>query len=278
MLKILVTGSSGYIGSHLCQRLRDRYQVYALDLKLPQTTGLADYYHVDIRNSFRLTTHFDCVIHLAALVNVADSQQQPVNYYQTNVVGTMNVLAGVTTRNIIFASTGAVAAADSVYAVSKQAAEHIVAAADCDYTIFRIANVLGTAGFAATNTQGLWHKLCHANGTFTINGSDYDTVDGTCVRDFVHVEDVCQAIARAVERPANGTECLGSGSGYSVRQVVEAFQQVNNISLRVRYGSRLAGDTAHSVAPTVSSYYKSTHTLAEMLNRTSKNHENTPVN
>lgn len=267
MLKILVTGSSGYIGSHLSKRLEDRYEVSALDLKLPQTSRLADWYQTDIRNSFDLTTHFDCVIHLAALVNVGDSQQHAADYYQTNVAGTQNVLAGVTSRNVIFASTGAVVAADSVYAKTKQAAEHVVAASNCDYTIFRISNVLGTAGFAATNTQGLWHRLCHADGTFTINGTDYDTADGTCVRDFVHVVDVCAAIEAAITRPANRVECLGSGTGYSVQQAVEAFQQVNNIKLAVRYGARLAGDTAVSVAPTTSSYFTATHTLAEMLKR-----------
>ena len=104
--KVLITGNSGYIGSHLTKMLKDEYEVYGLDKVEPQEAPHT-FYHCDINRQFNLEDEFDCVIHLAALVNVGESEQKPIPYYITNLNGTMNVLNKIKTKNFIFASTGA---------------------------------------------------------------------------------------------------------------------------------------------------------------------------
>ena len=121
MKKILITGNSGYIGSHLTKMLKDEYQVYGLDKVEPQES-LDTFYHCDINRPFSLEDEFDCVIHLAALVNVGESEQKPIQYYITNLNGTMNVLNKIKTKNFIFASTGAAVGCESAYGISKRAA------------------------------------------------------------------------------------------------------------------------------------------------------------
>ena len=107
MNKILITGSSGYIGQHLCQMLKDEYVVGLDRVFKPQ---LAEkFIQEDIDNMKCLDDHYDVVVHLAALVNVGDSVKWPMRYYQTNVGGTMNLLERVSFDHFIFASTGAAA-------------------------------------------------------------------------------------------------------------------------------------------------------------------------
>lgn len=86
MKKVLITGCSGYIGSHLCKMLHNSYEVYGLDINLPQVDTLTDYYDIDIRKMFDISEEFDCVIHLAALVNVGESEMKPIQYYITNLM------------------------------------------------------------------------------------------------------------------------------------------------------------------------------------------------
>jgi len=92
MKKILITGCSGYIGSHLIKMLSNDYEVHGLDINIPQADGLREFYQIDIRKLFELPTDFDAVIHLAALVNVSESERIPLSYYITNLNGTMNVI------------------------------------------------------------------------------------------------------------------------------------------------------------------------------------------
>jgi len=100
--KVLVTGCSGYIGSHLCKMLENDYDVYGVDINVPQLDTLIDYYNIDIRKLFDLPEEFDTVIHLAALVNVGESEVNPISYYITNLNGTMNVINKINTKNFIF--------------------------------------------------------------------------------------------------------------------------------------------------------------------------------
>ena len=135
MKKVLMTGNSGYIGSHLSKMLEDSYEVYGLDINLPQTDKLKDWYHIDVRSSFILDIEFDAVIHLAALVNVSESEQYPTTYYDTNLIGTMNALRCIKTHNFIFASTGAAAECKSAYAITKRAAENVIDEMASVYTL-----------------------------------------------------------------------------------------------------------------------------------------------
>ena len=275
MKKVLITGNSGYIGSHLSKMLADSYEVYGLDINVPQTDRLKDWYNIDIRKLFTIDQEFDAVIHLAALVNVGESEQQPISYYITNLNGTMNVINKIKTKNFIFASTGAAAGCESAYGISKRAAEDVVREYCTihnpkDYTIFRFYNVIGSDGFAPTNPDGLMYNLMKSKekGEFTIFGNDYDTRDGTCIRDYVHVNEICDALRSAIEKPSNQIECLGHGVGYTVAELVTKFREVNNIpniNLLTKIGPRRKGDLAVSVLDNVSPFMKTLYTLEQLL-------------
>ena len=272
MKKILITGNSGYIGSHLTKMLKDEYEVYGLDKVEPQESP-DTFYHCDINRPFSLEDEFDCVIHLAALVNVGESEQKPIQYYITNLNGTMNVLNKIKTKNFIFASTGAAQDCESAYGISKRAAEDVVREyctthRSIPYTIFRFYNVIGSEGFAPTNPDGLMYNLILAmqSKQFTIFGNDYDvSPDGTCVRDYVHVNEICDSLKQAIEKPSNGVECLGHGVGYTVKEIVNKFMEVNNIDIDVKYGPRRKGDIASSVLKNVSPYMRNLYSMDQLL-------------
>ena len=272
MKKVLITGCSGYIGSHLVKMLADKYEVHGLDINIPQADGLREFYQHDIRKLIDLSIEFDCVIHLAALVNVGESEQIPIQYYITNLNGTMNVINKIKTKNFIFASTGAAEGCASAYGISKRAAEDVVREyctqhRPTPYTIFRFYNVIGSDGFAPTNPDGLMHNLMQAKekGEFTIFGTDYNTFDGTCIRDYVHVNEICDALHTAIEWPNNKIECLGHGTGRSVRQIVDLYKKVNNVDFTVKEGPRRKGDLTISVLDNVSNYMKELYSLEEIL-------------
>ena len=157
MKKILVTGCSGYIGSHLCKMLMSslKYELHGLDINEPQQV-MNRFYRQDINRPFSIEEEFDTVIHLAALVRVGESEQKPISYYITNLNGTMNVVNKIKTKNFIFASTGAAQDCESAYGISKRAAEDVVREycthhRPTPYTIFRFYNVIGSDGFEPTN-------------------------------------------------------------------------------------------------------------------------------
>ena len=272
MKKILITGSSGYIGSHLCDMLSGEYEIHGLDINEPQVE-IDKFYKLDINKPFSIEgVEFDAVVHLAALVNVGESQERPISYYITNLNGTMNVLNKVKAKNFIFASTGAAQDCLSAYGVSKRAAEDVVRSytkmAESDYTIFRFYNVIGTTVVKPTNPDGLFYNLIKAkdSGEFTIYGTDYErTSDGTCVRDYVHVEEICHAIKMAIEKPANNTECLGHGVGYTVREMATLFQKVNDCDFDIIKGPRRDGDIEVYVLEDVSPYMKNLYSVEDLL-------------
>lgn len=272
MKKILITGSSGYIGSHLCDMLSGEYEVHGLDIADPQVE-IDKFYKIDINKQFSIEgVDFDAVVHLAALTSVPESQERPISYYITNLNGTMNVLNKVKTKNFIFASTGTAQDCLSAYGVSKRAAEDVVRSytkmANSDFTIFRFYNVIGSTVVMPKNPDGLFynlHKAIHS-GLFTIYGNDYpNTKDGTCVRDYLHVEEVCNSIKMAIEKPANNTESLGHGVGYTVYEMACMFQDINQCEFEIKYGSRRAGDIEHYVLKDVSPYMKNLYSIEELL-------------
>jgi len=272
MKKVLITGCSGYIGSHLIKMLSDDYEVHGLDINVPQADGLREFYQIDIRKLFELPTEFDAVIHLAALVNVSESERIPLSYYITNLNGTMNVINKIKTKNFIFASTGAAQDCESAYGISKRAAEDVVREyytqhKPTPYTTFRFYNVIGSDGFGPTNTDGLMYNLMKAKetGEFTIFGTDYGSSDGTCVRDYVHVNEICDALRSAIEKSSNQIECLGHGVGTSVRDIVNLYKKFNDVEFEVKYGPRRKGDLAVSVLDNVSPYMKELYSLEELL-------------
>ena len=275
MKKILITGNSGYIGSHLTKLLKDEYELHGLDLVIPQVQ-LYDHTCWDIRvlTPTYYGKEFDTVIHLAALVNVGESVLRPNEYYDTNLNGTMGVLRNVRMKNFILASTGAAEGCASPYGVSKRAAEdctrEFCESRGMPFTMFRFYNVIGSDGIEPTNPDGLMYNLMKApeRGEFTIFGDDYDTMDGTCVRDYVHVMEICHAIRTAIENPSGKIECLGHGVGYTVAEMVELFRIVNgikNIDMLTKIGPRRPGDMESSVLRDVSPYMKKLYTTEELL-------------
>jgi len=273
MKKILITGNSGYIGSHLSKMLDGDFELYGMDIVSPQHKVVKHYKH-DIRQNVPANSiEFDCVIHLAALVNVGESEKMPTDYYMTNFCGTLNVMNTIKFKNFIFASTGAAQDCTSAYGTSKKAAEDCVREwcnyKKVPYTTFRFYNVIGTDGFKPTNPDGLMANLLKAidTGEFTIHGNDYDTIhaDGTCIRDYVHVNEICSAIRTAIDKPSNKIECLGHGVGYSVKEIVTLFQNVNDVDFSIKYGPRRKGDTPSSVLEDVSPYMESMYTIEDLL-------------
>jgi UDP-glucose 4-epimerase len=112
------------------------------------------------------------------------------------------------------------------------------------------------------------YNLIKARDTkeFTIFGNDYEnSTDGTCIRDYVHVNEICDALIQAIEKPSNSVESLGHGVGYTVKEIVSLFQKVNDVDFEVKYGPRRKGDLAISVLEDVSPYMKNLYTMDELL-------------
>jgi UDP-glucose 4-epimerase len=264
MKKVLITGHKGYIGQHLwnmIQMTRPDIELYGLDI----TANGGE--ECDVRNVFNCDTAFHTIIHLAALVRVGESVRNPTEYYETNVSGTINVLEKIRHHNFIFASTGAASNPDSPYGFSKRIAEDIVKEHSYDYTIFRFYNVIGTDGFPPTNPEGLMLNLMKIpqTGKFNIFGSDYNTKDGTCVREYVHVNDICAAMIKAIDEPANDIENLAYGDTRTTREIVDIFTKVNKLNCNITYVPRRSGDLEACYLEKPSKYMVQNYSYEEML-------------
>lgn len=275
MKKILITGSSGYIGRHLAALLmvyQKDFHVTGLD-RVFKTQITDNFIEQNILESIDIKGEFDTVVHLAGLVNVGMSMQAPMDYYRTNVVGTLNMLERTQYDHFIFASTGAATNPYSPYGLSKYLAEQLVRQY-CELnnkkcTIFRFYNVIGTNGYPPTNVDGLMYNLMKAKetGVFHLYGNDYDMYDGTAIRDYLHVMEVCQAIKNAVDTPVSDSliENLGHGKGHSVLEMVNIFKKVNNCDFEVKIMPRREGDVDVTVLSNVSPYMQKSVTIEEML-------------
>lgn len=274
MLKktILITGNSGYIGSNLSAKLNSKYTIIGLDLKEPKVNVNQQIYS-DIRQTQSLNFKIDAVIHLAGLVKVSESMSSPVNYYNTNLIGTLNLLTALKSncKNFIFASTGSAEYCSSPYSISKKAAEdsiiEICKSINLPYTIFRFYNIIGTCGNYLTNCDSLFYNLLRAKqrGIFTIFGNDFDTRDGTAERDYIHIEEICHAIEKAIEVPANSIENLGHGKGFTVKELVNLFKEVNDCNFDVLYGPRRIGDLDKTILSNPSAYLKTIYNIKDLV-------------
>jgi UDP-glucose 4-epimerase len=100
---------------------------------------------------------------------------------------------------------------------------------------------------------------------FTVFGTDYSTRDGSCVRDYVHVNEICDALKQAIENPSNHLECLGHGVGRTVTEIIDMFKKVNKVDFTVKVGPRRKGDIESSVLENVSSYMRNLYSMEELL-------------
>lgn len=273
MKKILITGNSGYIGSHLSDMLvrTKKYEVHGLDKVKPQVP-LSKHSYQDIRDKEWITDDlYDCVIHLAAEVAVGRSVLDPILYYATNTQGTLNVLKNISTKRFVFGSTGSAGPMNNPYGISKRCAEDIVKQFCTDnkipYTIFRFYNVTGTGGYEPTNPDGLMWNLMNAGkiGVFNLFGNDYNTEDGSAIRDYVHVNEICHALATAIDNSSNQIENLGHGTGTSVKQMINLYKKVNSCEFEVKICPRREGDLEYSVLENPSKFMKKLYSIEDLL-------------
>jgi UDP-glucose 4-epimerase len=277
MKKILITGNSGYIGSHLTQLLNNRIdlELYGLDKNKP-VVHLERFSHNDITSSgyFRWQLEdieFDCVIHLAAEVAVGRSVTNPILYYQTNTLGTLRILRDLKFKKFVHASTGSAGPMNNPYGISKRASEEIVNQycneRNIPFTIFRFYNVTGTDGINPTNSDGLMWNLINAEktGVFNLFGDDYNTEDGSAIRDYTHVNEICNALEQAIEKSTNQIENLGHGVGTTVKQMISLYKKVNNCDFEVKICPRRDGDLEKSVLDCPSKFMQQLYTMEDLL-------------
>lgn len=268
---ILITGNSGYIGTHLTKILESDYGLYGIDKNIP-TINIQNFQQSNILNNVVISDKvFDCVIHLAAEVSVNKSVENPILYYQTNVMGTLNILKNIKTKSFIFASTGSAEYSNNPYSISKRMAEDVIMQYckenDIEYTIFRFYNVIGKTYCDPTNPDGLLWNLIKAKNTgiFYLYGNNYNTIDGSAVRDYIHVEEVCLSIKKAIYDHSDNIENLGNGTGYSVKQMIDIFKKVNNCDFRVIEKERRLGDLEVSVLKQKSKYMTNIYSIEDYL-------------
>jgi len=248
---------------------RAKFEKY--DLRLDRNANDVWLYRILEQNNV------DCVMHFAALALVKESVDFPLNYYDNNVGGTMTLLRAMQAsgcHNLIFSSTCATYGQPQIvpvdehtpqcpenpYGTSKLMCEQVIndfvkSNLRFSATMFRYFNVVGVgkSGFLGAvdpNERRLFTALLDvatgAKEKFVVNGVDYDTKDGTCIRDYIHVEDVVDAHIDALEHPHSGVDVynLGTGQGYSILEAIEIVQRVTNKTITFEVGSRKPGDPA----------------------------------
>ena len=278
-MRLLVTGATGYIGSHFVKTAAEAgHSILAADYNLNQN-DISEYtkrfFNWDIRVESKHIHNIDKVVHIAAKTKVPESVKNPYDYYLTNVIGTANVAKSLIdpVDHFIYCSTGSAFEPESnPYAGSKYAGE-LVAKQYCDRTsVVRFYNVSGNDGMSKFDDE-YSHLIRKAaavvNGKFDklyIHGTDYDTRDGTCIRNYTHIKDIVDSLLRIVENdPTNEIDCLGSPNGYTVKEVIDTMRSVSNTQFEVVETSRRDGDVDISTVPYESKYFKEEKTLEDML-------------
>jgi UDP-glucose 4-epimerase len=285
MKKILVTGGAGYIGSACVRELcAAGHTVVVFDsLRTGQEDKVdprAKFVQGDVCSEQDLASvfsayAFDAVIHCAALKAVGESEEKPLEYFETNVNGTRLLLAAMHAHNVphlVFSSTAAVYKPNdtgvyteeselgplSVYGSTKHIAEILIQEAVrtkviASAVILRYFNVAGDIGllFKEKNPQNIFPLIAEAlAGLRTLNvfGTDYPTRDGSCVRDYIHLADLVHAHMLAVEYvPTDNTALvcnLGTGTGTTVLELIAAFEVVSGKKIPATFAPRRAGDAA----------------------------------
>ena len=307
-LAILVTGGAGYVGSHAVKVLVGAgHRVTVLDdLSRGHRDAVigAEIVEADLREASQVRRafagrSFDLVMHFAALCYVGESMQRPLDYYRTNLVGSLNLLEAMLEApapKLVFSSTCATYGIPAEvpigeahpqrpvnpYGTSKLAVEMLLRDAAAAHGLASVSlRYFNAAGCDPDGRLGERHdpethliplalrEALRVRGggdpagtALVVHGDDYPTPDGTCIRDYVHVEDLGRAHLGAALGLADGTLTgasafnLGSERGFSVLEVIEACRQVTGIPIRYRVGPRRPGDPPRLVAASASAREK----------------------
>lgn len=289
-MRVLVTGGAGYIGSHACKALAAAgHEPIALDNLTTGHRWAVKWgplAEIDLNDRERVIATFreyrpHAVMHFAALSIVGDSVSQPDLYYRTNVSGTLNLFEAMAATGVdrfVFSSSCATYGETSEmplteatpqhpmnpYGQSKMMVEQMLRDLTATDTIGAVAlRYFNAAGADPDGETGEEHEpethlipiiLQAASGKrshISVFGNDYDTPDGTCVRDYVHVSDLSRAHVTALEKAVPGTfnaYNLGTGHGHSVREVIESARRVTGRQFEVRETGRRPGDAPLLVA------------------------------
>lgn len=290
MNRILVSGGAGYIGSHVVKLLRrNGYEVAVLDdLSSGHREALLSgkLYEGNMGDrafTDRVIKEFrpDAVMHFAAFIQVGESVQKPVMYYQNNTANTLNFLEVLLRNDIgrfIFSSTAAVfgmpekmpitedapLAPINPYGMSKRFVEQILSdisnSQKFTYVALRYFNAagadpegeIGEQHNPETHLIPLALRAAKRKTEFTIYGNDYETPDGTCIRDYIHVNDLASAHIAALKYLLDGGSSdvfnLGYGKGFSVGEVIETAKRVTGVDFPVREIARREGDPPELIA------------------------------
>jgi len=296
-MKILVTGGAGYIGSHTCvELLNNNYEVVVVDnlcnsskeslKRVTQITGKeVIFYQDDVLDESALKKIFseqniDAVIHFAGLKAVGESVSMPIEYYQTNLSGTLvlfKVMRDFNVKNFVFSSSATVygdphtvpitedfpLSATNPYGRSKLIIEEIsadltIADKTWNIALLRYFNPVGAhqSGLIGEDPNGIPNNLVPyisqvavgKREKLSVFGGDYNTPDGTGVRDYIHVVDLARGHIKALQKltakPGLVIYNLGTGQGYSVLEMVKAIEQASGRDIPYQIVERRAGDIA----------------------------------
>ena len=279
-MRVLVTGACGYIGSHLIKRLAESgsYHIIAVTNRNTENSNLIQYLsdrYLVATNDYPCTSKtVDTIVHLGGFISVQESMQDPAKYYIGNLQKTYDLLKRNTYNNVVFASTAAAFDPVSPYARSKIAAEDIIKQFAPNHTIFRFFNVSGinSGHYYVNPITHIMNRLAYSivsDTPFVLNGNMYDTPDGTCIRDYVDINDLVSSLVKAINIPANTDyECLGSGTGYSNLEVLNTMQEVTGKNINYEIGPKREGDAPKLIVDNVSDYMTVTRNLADMCGST----------
>ncbi|MBY2943095.1 UDP-glucose 4-epimerase GalE [Rhizobium leguminosarum] len=288
---VLVVGGAGYIGSHTCLDLANKgytpvvFDNFSNGHREFVRWGPAE--EGDIRDRTRLDAVLAkhkpaAILHFAALIEVGESVKDPVSFYENNVIGTLTLLSAAQAAGInafVFSSTCATYGLPQSVPLDEThrqvpinpygRTKYIVEQALADYDHYRslrsvVLRYFNAAGADFEGRIGEWHQpethaiplaidaaLGRRQG-FKVFGSDYETRDGTCVRDYIHVLDLADAHVRAVEYLLKGGDSvalnLGTGTGTTVKELLGAIEDVSNRPFPVEYIGRREGDSHTLVA------------------------------
>ena len=300
-MKILVTGGTGYIGSHTCVELLNAgYEIVVLDNlsnskievvdKIKKITGKDfKFYEQDLCDEEKLDTLFkneniDAVIHFAGLKAVGESVEKPILYYQNNLDSTLNlckIMNKYNVKKIVFSSSATVYGSQDIlpiketanlsttnpYGSTKLFIEYIlddIYKSDNDWSIIKLRyfNPVGAheSGLIGEDPNGIPNNLMPYVSKVAIGelpnlnvfGNDYNTKDGTGVRDYIHVVDLAKGHIKALEyidkNKGSIAVNLGTGIGYSVLDIVNAYEKENNVKIPYKIVERRDGDIAECYA------------------------------